>query len=323
MTNTPDSATADKREPEAIKAVPLPRPGRWIAATLILVIAFLFLWGVFTNPSYRWDTYAAYMFDTRIAKAAWYTLVLTVLSMLLAIIVGVTVAVMRMSDNPILRYVAWFYLWIFRGTPVYLQLTLWGLFTAIYSSINLGIPWGPTFVHLTTEQLNNVFWLAVIGLGLNESAYMAEIVRAGINSVPEGQSEASTALGMSRAQTLRRTVLPQAMRVIIPPTGNEVIGMLKTTSLVSAVPFVGELFGQAKDISALNFQPIPLLLVAATWYLIITSVLMVAQYYLETYYSRGATRKLTAKQLRDLSDAEGVPPSNIEIVPERTREDDR
>lgn len=310
-------------EPQAIKAVPLPRPGRWIAATIVLVLAFLFLWGVFTNPAYEWDTFGAYLFDTRIAKAAWYTLVLTVLSMVIAIVMGVILAVMRMSDNPILRWSAWIYLWIFRGTPVYLQLTLWGLVTTIYASVQFGIPWGPTFVELTTKELNNAFWLAVLGLAFNEAAYMAEIVRAGINSVPEGQSEASTALGMSWRQTMTRTVLPQAMRVIVPPTGNEVIGMLKTTSLVSAVPFVGELMGQAKDISALNFKPIPLLMVAAAWYLLATSVLMVAQYYLERYFSRGATRQLTAKQLRALADAEGVPPANIEVVPERTREDDR
>ena len=156
----------------------------------------------------------------------------------------------------------------------------------------------------------------LIGLALNESAYMAEIVRAGIDSVPEGQREASTALGMSWRQTTIRTVLPQAMRVIIPPTGNEVISMLKTTSLVTAIPFTLELTGRARDISAANYQPIPLLIVAATWYLAVTSILMVGQYYLERYYSKGATRKLTAKQLRALADAEGVPPRNIEITDE-------
>ena len=127
----------------------------------------------------------------------------------------------------------------------------------------------------------------MIGLGLNEAAYMAEIVRAGISSVGEGQTEASVALGMSWSQTMRRTVLPQAMRVIIPPTGNELISMLKTTSLVTAIPLSTELYGRARDISGTNFQPIPLLLVAATWYLAITSVLMVGQFYLERYYSKG------------------------------------
>ena len=223
---------------------------------------------------------------------------------------------MRMSDNPVMRYVAWVYLWIFRGTPVYLQLFLWGMVGSIYPVIHLGIPWGPTFFEFVTQNWTNALVLAIIGLALNESAYMAEIVRAGIDSVPEGQREASTALGMSWRQTTIRTVLPQAMRVIIPPTGNEVISMLKTTSLVTAIPFTLELTGRARDISAANYQPIPLLIVAATWYLAVTSILMVGQYYLERYYSRGATRKLTAKQLRALADAEGVPPRNIEITDE-------
>src|SRR6478735_8208407 len=147
----------------------------------------------------------------------------------------------------------------------------------------------------------------MIGLALNEAAYMAEIVRAGVGSVNEGQVEASTALGMSWSQTMRRTVLPQAMRVIIPPTGNELISMLKTTSLVLAVPYTGELYGRARDISGANFQPIPLLLVAATWYLAITSLLMIGQFYLERYYSKGASRKLTARQLQALADAQGKP----------------
>ncbi|ANI92238.1 amino acid ABC transporter permease [Dietzia timorensis] len=315
--NTPPAAPGEGRsEPELIRAVPLRHPWRWTAAAVILVLAGLFVWGAVTNDAYRWDTYARYLFDKRIVLAAGYTLLLTVTSMAIAIVLGVTFAVMRMSDNPVMRYVAWVYLWIFRGTPVYLQLFLWGMVGSIYPVVHLGIPWGPTFVEFVTQNWTNALILAIIGLALNESAYMAEIVRAGIDSVPEGQREASTALGMSWRQTTIRTVLPQAMRVIIPPTGNEVISMLKTTSLVTAIPFTLELTGRARDISAANYQPIPLLIVAATWYLAVTSILMVGQYYLERYYSRGATRKLTAKQLRALADAEGVPPRNIEITDE-------
>lgn len=296
-----------------IRAVPLRHPGRWVAAAIIIVLAALFLWGVATNPAYRWDTYFDYIRDTRIAQAAGYTLLLTVTSMAIAIVLGMTVAVMRMSDNPVLRVTAWVYLWIFRGTPVYLQLFLWGMLASIYPVVRLGVPWGPTLVEFLTENWANALVLAIIGLALNEAAYMAEIVRAGIDSVPEGQREASTALGMSWRQTIVRTVLPQAMRVIIPPTGNEIISMLKTTSLVSAIPFTLELTGRARDISAANYQPIPLLIVAATWYLAVTSILMVGQYFLEKHFAKGATRQLTAKQLRALADAEGVPPKNIEI----------
>ena len=190
--------------------------------------------------------------------------------------IGAIVAVLRMSPNPVLQGVAWLFLWVFRGTPVYVQLVFWGLLSSLYQSINVGI----AEIDLETV-LQNAFVLAVLGLGLNEAAYMAEIVRAGIQAVPEGQSEASKALGMTWSQNMRRTVMPQAMRIIIPPTGNEFISLLKTTSLVIAVPYTAELYGRATDISNSLFQPVPLLLVAATWYLVITSVLMVAQFYVE------------------------------------------
>ena len=290
--------------PQAIDAVPLRHPWRWVAAVVILLLVALFLYGAATNPAYGWRTFAKYLFDERISEAAWNTIQLTVLSMILAVVLGVLVAVMRLSPNPVFKSVAWVYLWIFRGTPVYVQLVFWGLFPTLYKNIQLGVPFGPTFFHLNLQDLSIPFVLAFIGLGLNEAAYMAEIIRAGISSVPEGQSEASTALGMSWSMTMRRTVLPQAMRVIIPPTGNEVISMLKTTSLVVAVPYSLELYGRARDIAGVIFEPIPLLLVASTWYLTITSILMVGQYYLERYFSRGASRKLTTKQLEALATAQ-------------------
>jgi polar amino acid transport system permease protein len=290
--------------PPVIDAVPLRHPWRWVAAIVIVVLVALFLYGAATNEAYGWSTFGKYILDERIFSGVVVTLELTVLSMILAIVLAVLLAVMRLSPNPVFRSVSWVYLWIFRGTPVYVQLVFWGLFPTIYKNIQLGIPFGPTFFTINIQNLSLYFLLAVIGLGLNEAAYLAEIIRAGISSVPEGQSEASTALGMSWLMTMRRTVLPQAMRVIIPPTGNEFIGQLKTTSLVAAVPFTFDLFGRQRDISAVLFQPIPLLLVAAAWYLLITSILMVGQFYLERYFSRGASRKLTAKQLGALAEAQ-------------------
>ncbi|MBB5917792.1 polar amino acid transport system permease protein [Nocardia transvalensis] len=291
-------------DPAAITAVPLRHPGRWVAAAVILALLALFVYGAATNPAYRWDIYWKYLFDTRIESGVLITLELTVLAMAIGVVLGVVLAVMRLSPNPVLRSVAWVYLWVFRGTPVYVQLVFWGLFPSLYKVIDLGVPFGPQLLHLYIQDWHTPFLFAMIGLGLNEAAYMAEIVRAGINSVGEGQREASVALGMSWGQTMRRTVLPQAMRVIIPPTGNELISMLKTTSLVAAIPLTTDVYGRARDIYAVNLQPIPLLLVAATWYLVITSVLMVGQHYLERYYSRGASRQLTAKQLRALADAQ-------------------
>jgi polar amino acid transport system permease protein len=290
--------------PAVIDAVPMRHPWRWVTAIVIVILVALFLYGAATNDAYGWSTFGKYILDERIVSGMVVTLELTVLSMILAIVLAVLLAVMRLSPNPVFRSVSWVYLWIFRGTPVYVQLVFWGLFPTIYKNIQLGIPFGPTFFTFNIQNLSLYFLLAVIGLGLNEAAYLAEIIRAGISSVPEGQSEASTALGMSWLMTMRRTVLPQAMRVIIPPTGNEFIGQLKTTSLVAAVPFTFDLFGRQRDISAVLFQPIPLLLVAAAWYLLITSILMVGQFYLERYFSRGATRKLTAKQLGALAEAQ-------------------
>ena len=297
--------------PAPIQATPLRHPGRWILAAVVLGLFAWFIIGALRNEAYGWETYRAYLFDTRIATAALHTLALTVLAMLIGVVLGATLAVMRMSPNPVLRGVAWVYLWVFRGTPVYVQLVFWGLLGSLYQSINVG------FAEIDLQSLlKNAFLLAVLGLGLNEAAYMAEIVRSGISSVPEGQMEASKALGMSWTMTMRRTVMPQAMRIIIPPTGNELISMLKTTSLVVAVPYTLELYGRSMDIAAALFEPVPMLLVAATWYLAVTSLLMVGQYYLEKHFEKGARRELTARQLAALADAEGTVPGNISVVKE-------
>jgi polar amino acid transport system permease protein len=300
---TASSAATDHGD---IKAVPLRRPGRAVTAIILVVLLALFVYGAATNDAYDWNTYGKYIFDKRISDAAVVTLELTLISMAIAIVLGVILAVMRMSDNPVLKSVAWLYLWIFRGTPVYIQLVFWGLITNIYSQLDLGVPFLVQFTHLKTESWLTPFVAAFIGLGLNEAAYMAEIVRAGIGSVDEGQQEAAVALAMTWGMTMRRVVLPQAMRVIIPPTGNEVISMLKTTSLVVAVPLTTDLYSVGRQIGGVLFRPIPLLLVISTWYLAVTSILMVGQYFLEKRYSRGASRVLTPRQLRALAAAQSA-----------------
>jgi polar amino acid transport system permease protein len=301
----PETSPPQSSPAQAIDAVPLRHPWRWVAAAVIIIVVGLFLYGVATNPAYGWSTFAKYLFHERILLGVFNTLQLTIYSMVIGVVFGVILTVMRLSANPVLSSVAWVFLWIFRGTPVYVQLAFWGLMTTIYQKIQLGVPFGPSFLHFDLQSLSFPFALAVIGLALNEAAYMAEIVRAGIMSVPEGQLEASTALGMSWGLAMRRTVLPQAMRVIIPPTGNELISLLKTTSLVTAVPYALDVYGIAtREIAARIFEPVPLLLVAAAWYLAITSVLMVGQFYLERYFSRGASRKLTSKQLEALAKAQ-------------------
>lgn len=267
----------------------------------MLLLLALFVYGAATNDNYDWATYRKYLFDQRISIAAWNTLQLTFWAMVLGIVLGVLLAVMRLTPNPVLQAVSWLYLWIFRGTPVYVQLVFWGLFGSLYPNLAFGVPFVHRFAHLNIQHVNAAFFFACLGLGLNEAAYMAEIVRAGISSVGEGQSEAATALGMSWSLTMRRVVLPQAMRVIIPPTGNEVISMLKTTSLVTAVPYSLDLYTRSDNIAGVLLRPIPLLLVAATWYLAITSVLMVGQFFLEKRFARGSSRKMTGRQLRALA----------------------
>jgi polar amino acid transport system permease protein len=247
----------------------------------------LFIIDAAGRTAYDWPSVAQYVFDRRITQAALNTLQLTVYSMVIAIVLGVILAVMRLTPNPVVKSLAWFYLWIFRGTPVYVQLVFWGLISIIYQSIDIGIPFMEPWYSFETNAALNTFTLAVIGLALNEAAYMAEIVRAGLLSVDRGQDEAATALGMSWFQTMRRVILPQAMRVIIPPTGNEVISMLKTTSLVTAVPYSFDLYTRSRDISAETFNPIPMLIVASIWYLFFTSILMVGQHFLEKRFARG------------------------------------
>ena len=282
------AAAAEPPESEPIRAIKLKHPWRIVFAVVVILAAAVFVVDAAMRPAYDWASVGKYLFDQRVSLAALNTLQLTVYSMIVAIVLGVILAVMRLSPNPVLKSVAWFYVWLFRGTPVYVQLVFWGLIATIYQTIDLGIPFtGVTLTSWTTTAVISAFWLAVIGLALNEAAYMSEIVRAGLLSVDPGQNEAATALGMGWGQTMRRVILPQAMRVIIPPTGNEVISMLKTTSLVIAVPYSFELYTRTRDISAETFNPIPMLIVASIWYLFFTSILMVGQYFLEKRFARG------------------------------------
>ncbi len=241
------------------------------------------------------------MFDGRILHGLRVTIELTVIAMAIGIVLGVLLAVMRLSPNWLVSSASSFYIWFFRGTPVLVQLLFWYNIAALYPKIALGIPFGPAFVHADANTLITPFTAAILGLGLNEGAYMAEIVRAGIISVDPGQADAAQSLGMTRLQTMRRIVLPQAMRVIIPPTGNETISMLKTSSLASVI-VVTELLYASQLIYSVNFKTIPLLITASIWYIVCTSVLYVGQHYLERYYGRGAAReegpRLGARVLR-------------------------
>ena len=269
-----------------IKAVPVRHPGRWVGVVVIAVLVAMLVHSFLTNPNFQWDVVGQYLFSEPVLRGLRNTLILTVLSMAIGIVGGVLLAVMRLSPNPVLAGAASVYVWLFRGTPVITQLIFWNFLASLYPRLGLGIPFGPTFVSVDTNAVISVFAASLLGLGLNEAAYMAEIVRGGIQSVDHGQTEAAGALGLSRIQTLRRIVLPQAMRVIVPPTGNETISMLKTTSLVVVIAYF-ELTVAVQTIYSRTFQTIPLLIVAALWYLALTSVLSVGQMFIERRFGRG------------------------------------
>lgn len=270
---------------------PVRRPGRWAALLVVGVLVAMVVNTILTNPRFEWDVVGHYFTSESIIMGLRRTIDLTVITMVVGVALGVVLAVMRLSPNPIISGAAWAYVWLFRGTPLLVQLLFWFNLSALYPEISLGIPFGPEFVQLDANVLITPYLAAVLGLALNESAYMAEIVRAGILSVDQGQTEAAHALGMSRLRTMRRVVLPQAMRVIIPPLGNDTITMLKMTSLVSVIA-LPELLYASQIIYSRTFETIPLLIVASIWYLVVTSLLSVAQYYVERRFARGATRNL-------------------------------
>jgi polar amino acid transport system permease protein len=287
--STSELPTQAPERPEDIEAVPVRHPGRWVAAIVVLVVAASIVRSIVTNANFGWHLVGQYLFDHRVLSGVVKTLELTVLSMLLGVILGVVLAVMRQSPNPILSGGSWLYIWFFRGTPLLLQIFFWFNITALFPKIDLGVPFGPALIHANGNAIITTFVAALLGLGLNEGAYMAEIVRGGFLAVDEGQTEAAQSLGMSRLQTMRHIVLPQAMRVILPPTGNETISMLKNTSLVSVIALT-ELLYTVQQIYAVNYKPIPLLIVAAIWYLGMTSVAYVGQYFIERHFGRGFSR---------------------------------
>ena len=280
---------------ELLDAKPVPRPGRWVSAFVVAVFAAMAVHALMTNPNFQWNVVFQWLFSVSIMQGVAFTIILTVLAMTVGTVLAITMAIMRQSVNPVLRWVAMAYIWFFRGTPIYTQLIFWSLLPTLYPSLSVGVPFLGSLlgweVSFDTATYFTPFWMAFLGLGLNEGAYLAEIMRAGLLSVSKGQWEAATALGMPRATIFRRIILPQAMRVIVPPIGNETISMLKTTSLVSAIPFTLELTFIARQRGQATFAPVPLLIAAAIWYLVITSLLMVIQSMIEKHFGKGFERR--------------------------------
>lgn len=284
MPSNPDAAGggAGVREREQpITAVPVRNWGQGVSAVVVLVLLGLLAVSVATNDNLQWSAVGDNLTEESVMGGLWVTVQLTVLAMVVGIALGIVVAVMRLSPNRVLATVSWFYIWLFRGTPVLVQLLVWFNLALFFPRIGAGP------LSADTNELIKPFVAALLALALNEAAYMAEVVRAGILAVDTGQAEASHALGMTQGQTMRRIVLPQAMRVIIPPTGNETITMLKTTSLVLVVG-AGDLLTRTSAIAAREFTTIEMLLVASFWYLVLTSVASYGQFHLERRFARGA-----------------------------------
>lgn len=273
------------------------RPGQ-LAVVALLVLVVLWAAGTLvTNDGFDWPVVGRYLLDTRILAGLLVTIQLTVIAEVIGIVGGLVLAVMRMSDSRVIAGVAGAYIWFFRGTPLLVQLLFWGFAAAIFPEVGIGVPFGgPMFVSWDTNQVISLMTAAILGLGLNEAAYTAEVVRAGLLSVPKGQTEASRAMGFSSLQTLRHVVVPQAMKVIIPPIGNNVNAMLKTTSLVVVIG-VGDILYNAQQIYAKNLEQIPLLIVASIWYLVLTTLVGLGQSRLERRFSRDAV-PLTLREAR-------------------------
>jgi polar amino acid transport system permease protein len=307
-----DSSWRDSRT-AAMPIVKARHPGRWALAAISVLIVAGVGHSVATHPGYGWPIVWKYLtFDTIVTGFMW-TIGLTAASMAIGMVLGVIAALMRQSANPIVSTIAAFYIWIFRGTPLLVQLIFWYNLAALYPTIDIGLPFLAPIASFQTNALITPIVAALLGLGLNEGAYMAEIVRSGLLSVDPGQREAAQSLGLSPARTIRRIVLPQALRVIVPPTGNEVVGMLKATSLVSTLA-IGDLLYSAQGIYTRTFETIPLLIVASLWYLLASTLLTALQMTLERKLRRvhsapptdGLSRIIAALKLPFLPDRGGA-----------------
>ncbi|HEY4410736.1 MAG TPA: amino acid ABC transporter permease [Acidimicrobiia bacterium] len=279
-------------DPDAIRAIPVRHWGRWVSGAVVLAVVGWVAWSAARSGFLDGRTIGHYLFSPLIRQGLWATVKLAVVAQVAGVVLGVVFAVMRLSKNVVASWLASAYIWFFRGTPVLVQLFFWynGV-PSVWKRIAIPVPLTHLYLYSgRTVDFMTPFMAAFLGLALNEGAYMAEIVRAGIISVDDGQVEAAQALGMTPTLTMRRIVLPQAMRVIVPPTGNEFISMLKTTSLASVVVY-GELLRRASDIYSSNLKPVPLLVVVSIWYLVLTTVASGFQYMLERRYGKGVRRR--------------------------------
>lgn len=267
------------------KIIRRPSYVRWTVDALIVAFVVGLAWMSITNPNFQWDVVGKYLLHPSVLKGLWTTISLTIITMVLGVLIGILFATLMLSQDRFLKSFAAAYIWLFRGTPLLVQLIFWFNISALYPQINIGVPGGPYLFSFSGNSITP-FMAAILGLALHEGAYMAEIVRGGVQAVGRGQSQAAIALGMTRLQAFGRITLPQALRIIVPATGNQVILMLKTTSLVSVIA-LPELLYSVQNIYARTFEVVPLLIVASVWYLFMCSILSLVQYFLEKNLGKG------------------------------------
>ncbi|GAA1098749.1 amino acid ABC transporter permease [Streptomyces javensis] len=272
-------------EPSVLKRAKRRRPGLLVANAIALVLAAMAVTTIFTNPRFEWETVGKYFFEIRVMKGIGVSIGMTAVTMVLSLVCGTVVALMRMGDSRLMSTVAAAFIWVFRSIPMLVQLLFWYNLAALFPTLSLGIPWGPRFVTFDSNSVIGPLTAAIIGLTLHETAYIAELIRSGLLAVPDGQRQAASALGLTPAQIFFRITLPQALRVIVPPMGNELISLLKATSLVSVIT-LADLLYSVQLIYAKNFQTVPLLIVAAIWYMIITGAITLLQQRLERRLGR-------------------------------------
>ncbi|MFJ1991156.1 amino acid ABC transporter permease [Streptomyces asiaticus] len=272
-------------EPSVLKRAKRRRPGLLVANAIVLVLAAMAVTTIFTNPRFEWETVGKYFFEIRVMKGIGVSMGMTAVTMVLSLVCGTVVALMRMGDSRLMSTVAAAFIWVFRSIPMLVQLLFWYNLAALFPTLSLGIPWGPRFVTFDSNSVIGPLTAAIIGLTLHETAYIAELIRSGLLAVPDGQRQAASALGLTPTQIFFRITLPQALRVIVPPMGNELISLLKATSLVSVIT-LADLLYSVQLIYAKNFQTVPLLIVAAIWYMIITGAITLLQQRLERRLGR-------------------------------------
>lgn len=291
ITSAAPSGAADFRD-VATAHTPF-RTGRLLLWLVIAIVVVDFGWIVANNENFGWPVVAQYFFDPTVIQGLYVSLGLTVVGMILGVIVGLVIAIMRMSSDRLASGFASLFIWFFRGTPLLVQLIFWYNMSTLFPQLSIAIPFGPTLASWDTNSVITPMTAAIVGLALNEAAYMAEIIRGGLISVDRGQAETAEAFGMTKARALWRIIIPQAMRSIVPPTGNQLISMIKATSLVSVIA-MADLLYSVQSIYNRTFEIIPMLLVAVLWYLLITSVLNICQSYIEAYYGRSDRRNAGA-----------------------------